>query len=127
MKKNLFVLTVILFSGLLIGCSSKTYNIDLPDKSDIESITVLNDGILKDISENEFETIFDILKNKETKEDSIQDGPVGVSNYITLTLHTESKKYTVYVYEKGSKYYIEQPYNGIYKISSDEYDILKQV
>ena len=122
MKKNLFILIVILFLGLLIGCSNKTYNIELPDKSDIKSITVLND-----ISESEFETIFNTLKNKKTKEDSIQDIPVGVSSYITLKLHTENKEYIIYVYEKWSKYYIEQPYNGIYKISSDEYDILKQV
>ena len=127
MKKNLFILIVILFLGLLIGCSNKTYNIELPDKSDIKSITVLNDGVLNDISESEFETIFNTLKNKKTKEDSIQDIPVGVSSYITLKLHTENKEYIIYVYEKWSKYYIEQPYNGIYKISSDEYDILKQV
>ena len=38
----------------------------------------------------------------------------------------ENKISTVFVYEKKDKYFIEQPYNGIYKISPDEYNSIEK-
>ena len=32
-----------------------------------------------------------------------------------------------YIYKKGNKYYIQQPYNGIYQITKDEYIIVKKI
>ena len=34
---------------------------------------------------------------------------------------------TIFVYKKNNSYYIEQPYNGIYQISGDEYNSIEKL
>ena len=62
-----------------------------------------------------------------TKNESIQDAPVNVENEIKVDFYLLDKETsTLFVYIKNDKYYIEQPYNGIYQMSGDEYNSIEK-
>ncbi len=69
------------------------------------------------------------ILNKEkrtTKEESIQDSPINVSDKIKIDFHfVNGGISTLFIYQKNKYYYIEQPYNGIYKITENEYKKIK--
>lgn len=62
-----------------------------------------------------------------TETESIQDSPVNVYNEIKINFYSDKENIsTLFVYKRNFKYYIEQPYNGIYKISADEYNSIEK-
>lgn len=64
---------------------------------------------------------------RTTTNESIQDSPINVENEIKIDFeYEENKTSTVFVYKKNGKYFIEQPYNGIYRISPDEYNSIEK-
>lgn len=53
--------------------------------------------------------------------------PVNVENEIKINFKiTNNEIKTIYVYKRKNKHYIEQPYNGIYEISEDEYNSIEK-
>lgn len=57
----------------------------------------------------------------------MQDYPVNAENIMKFELQfKEQGTSTLFVYMKKDKYYIEQPYNGIYRISGDEYNSIQK-
>lgn len=68
--------------------------------------------------------ISSLIKNIEEKssysKESVNDNPNNV-DYIKVKMDTK----TYYVYERNGKTYIEEPYNGIWKIPSDLYKTIK--
>ena len=87
----------------------------------------------KDISINGREEMKDILyvlngTKRVTKNESIQDAPVNIDDEIKVDFHfIEAGVSTIFVYKKNNSYYIEQPYNGIYQISGDEYNSIEKL
>lgn len=54
----------------------------------------------------------------------MQDTPINADKVITVDFNfveTGVSTTMIFVYQKNSKYYIEQPYNGIYQISAEDY------
>lgn len=64
--------------------------------------------------------IKDIEEKSSYSKESVNDNPNGV-DYIKVKMDTK----TYYVYERNGKTYIEEPYNGIWKIPSDLYKNIK--
>ena len=62
------------------------------------------------------EIIADISSSEPTKKESVQDCPQ-VESYIKIDFQFETGTSTIFAYEDSGKYYIEQPYQGIYKIA----------
>ncbi len=108
----------------------RTYTLDLPQFENLKSISLnLNDKNVIVTDEEEMKDILSVLNNtkKVTKNESIQDAPVNVKDEIKLKFNlTKDEIFTIFVYTKNQKYYIEQPYNGIYQISGDEYNSIKK-
>ena len=135
-KRNVFiVLIIILFLLIAVCCiyyftNNRTYKINLPELEKLESITLEKDGNEKIITnDEEIKEVLEILKGKErnTKTQSIQDEPVNISNKIKIEINfKEIGQSILFIYEKDNKCYIEQPYNGIYKISGDEYKSIEK-
>lgn len=87
-----------------------------PDETKVISITVAEgEGEAKQVPEDDFLPILTCIRNAvPTIKDSVNDTPYE-KEYYTLTVSTEWEQYRYYVYQKGSQYYIEKPYEGIYK------------
>lgn len=121
-----FILVILIFTLCFAIINKPKYNLKLPEISDVSSIFVtLNDNEVKLDKEEEITSIITTLMSngRTTKIESIQDFPVNVSNVITIKIyHKSSGNSTLFVYERKRNYYLEQPYNGIYEISSDEYN-----
>ena len=133
-KKIVFILVIeILLVLISIGIAyhfrdRRTYELDLPETESLTSIVLEQNAESKAISR--FEEMDDILNvlngvKRITQKDSIQDVPVNVENEIKIDFISEKRTSTIFVYKKAGKYYIEQPYNGIYQISTDEYNSIE--
>lgn len=109
----------------------RTYTLNLPQLEKLESISLNQNE--KDISINDREEMKDILyvlngTKRVTKNESIQDAPINIDDEIKVDFHfIEAGVSTIFVYKKNNSYYIEQPYNGIYQISGDEYNSIEKL
>lgn len=80
---------------------------------------------------NEQEQIKDIMfiindVKRTTSNTGILDNPVNVENVIKINIeYGKGNNSTVFIYKRKNKYFIEQPYNGIYRISHDEYNSIE--
>jgi len=137
MKKKTIIITivVILFVTLMIGFfyhfwDRNNYELNLPQLEKLKNISLQQNENKKIINDNEeMKDLLYVLNgiNRTTKEESIQDEPVNINNEIKVDFNfMESGTSTIFIYEKNNKYYIEQPYNGIYQISGDEYNSIQK-
>lgn len=137
MKKKQIVLIgigVVIVFAIIFGIAyhfrdRRTYSLNIPQVENLESISlkVNEKGKPYNASYNEEEVMKKILDNiagtkRITKKESIQDYPINADDVIIVEFYfKEQGSSMLYLYKKNNKFYIEQPYNGIYKISEDEY------
>lgn len=120
-KKTLYTLGIILFLVVCFLIYSKITTpilIDLlPERNTISSIDIKNESNTKTLkTENEIEdTIQKLSKSKLTRKKSVSDFPL-TDNYTTISLNSENGEVTkMYLYQENKKYFIELPYQGIYR------------
>ncbi len=136
-KRNLiFIIILLVFVGAILGVLyfnkvyKSSYALNIPSEDNVYNISLEQNG--KRIEVNEQDKIKDIIYiigevKRTTTNESIQDSPINVENEIKIDFeYEENKTSTVFVYKKNGKYFIEQPYNGIYRISSDEYNSIEK-
>ncbi|MBE5876701.1 MAG: hypothetical protein E7290_07410 [Lachnospiraceae bacterium] len=61
----------------------------------------------------EFISIISDAKN--TNKSSVQDFPLA-DNYGTIHIFSKDNSLTIYYYEENGRYFLKQPYHGIYEI-----------
>ena len=92
--------------------------------NDISKVRSIKDG--KNISE-----IYNVLLlSKKSKMKSIGDIPSNFNGKLTkiILIDNFNNEISLFVYKgKYGKYYVEKPYEGIYKISVDGYKVLTEV
>lgn len=122
MKKCFSVIICVVCILTLFACGKKANPIILPQSSDVVSVDVIDGENTVNCSDKTWidEVINGITDSKPTNKQSVQDFPQ-VDNYIKVELNSQTEKTTVFVYKDKGKFYIEQPYNGIYIIDSDLY------
>lgn len=135
-KTIIFILILFMCIGAVLGifCYNKlnksSYSLNLPSSDSVYNIILEQNGKTSEIDNKEkIKDIVDVIieVKRTTKEKSIQDSPINVNNEIKIDFEFEDNKIaTVFAYEKNDKYYIEQPYNGIYRISPDEYNSIEK-
>ena len=135
-RNVLFMILVIIVLGVLVAGvmyhfrDRRTYSLNLPQLEKLKSISLEQNANGKVISGNEeMKDILYVLNGTKrvTKNESIQDAPVNIDNEIKVDFNfIESGTSTIFVYKKNNNYYIEQPYNGIYQISGDEYNSIEK-
>ncbi len=136
-NKNVLViiLAVIILVALSIGIfyyfsNRRIYELNLPELENLQSISLKQDENEKIFSDSDkIKEILDIIGGVKSKikKESIQDYPVNVVDAIKVNFNFIGRgASTLFVYEKNNKYYIEQPYNGVYQISADEYDLIEK-
>lgn len=122
MKKCFSVIICVACILTLFACSKKANPIILPQSSDVVSVDVTVGENTVNCSDKTWidEVISGLSDSKPTNRESVQDFPQ-VDNYIKVELNSQTEKTTVFVYKDKGKFYVEQPYNGIYIIDSDLY------
>ena len=111
---------------------NKEYEINLFELEEISSITI--DTLAQYDNEKEFkdeetiEEIYEVFANKKTSIESVNDIPVNPDILYFVKLKNNSGNYkSAYIYKKDNQYYIEQPYNGIYQVTEDEYTKIEKI
>lgn len=135
MKKSwMFIASIVvllpagIMAVLFFGVNRRSYELHLPAPEKLASISVKKEGRQTEIVDSEIiEDIIYVLSGsgngRRTKEESISDAPQGAEELFLVDFHfAEQGTSTLFVYKKGGRYYMEQPYNGIYQISGDEYN-----
>ena len=121
MKKIGLAVIIIMLSMYTFHSNKK--NLDLPDTSKVEFGHV-HGGAMTTVYELNQDKISSLINDIEEKssysKESVNDNPNGV-DYIKVKMDTK----TYYIYERNGKTYIEEPYNGIWKIPSDLYKSIK--
>lgn len=138
MKKGkiIFIIILLVCVGGVLGIlyfnkiNKSSYTLNIPSDDSVYSINLEQNG--KRIEVSEQDKIKDIIYiisevKRTTTNESIQDSPINVENEIKIDFeYEENKTSIVFVYKKNGKYFIEQPYNGIYRISPDEYNSIEK-
>lgn len=133
-KKNIILLGVGLISSILVLMliciyflkGRDVYELNLPEYEEVEKIVFEKNGEIDTLNSNNYiEVVMNILDNmkKTTYKESVQDYPVNIDNLIKIDIYLKNDSIsTIFMYEENNKYYIEQPYNGIYKLKKDEFE-----
>ena len=135
-KIALVVLGIILLVGIIVGIflnsNKRNYELNLPQQEKLSSIVIKSNTNSAEVTDNE--EIKDIIyvlsesgNGRTTKEESIQDYPVNSDNIVQVNfVFNESGESTLFVYMKNGNYYLEQTYNGIYRINGDAYNSIEK-
>lgn len=124
--KNFFGLLLLIFSALcLFSCGKKADSIVLPDADKIVSVTVTYKETVEEHADREWveKAISNISDAVPTDKQSISDVP-HVEDYIKIDFLFEEGAGTLFAYQDGRNYYVEQPYQGIYEINTKLYEWL---
>ena len=128
----IFLILLFFITFILIVSNKRNYELNLPKQEKLKSITIETQANQKEIIDTqEIQDIIYILNNsgkgRNTKQESINDFPVNTEKIITVKFNFEEEGTSIiFVYIRNDNYYIEQPYNGIYKISGDEYNSIEK-
>lgn len=131
MKKFLSLFLFLTCILTLAACGKKAAPITLPQADKITSIdiTIAENTVSHSDKTWISEIIADISSSEPTKKESVQDVPQAES-YIRIDFRhetgTETETITIFAYEDRGKYYLEQPYQGIYKIERRLFERLKE-
>lgn len=126
MKKIVYIFIITIMVCSIAGCTQKTVvPINLPEKSVIQSIDIIIGDETENHSDSEWinQCISSITDAQATSKESIQELPQ-VDEFIQININTDNAISTIYVYMEKGNYYIEQPYQGIYKTDSAFYEML---
>ena len=123
MKKYISLFLCLTCILTLVACGKKAAPIQLPQTSDITSVDVTVGENTTNHSDTAWisEIISDISSSEPTSKQSVQDFPQ-TESYIKIDFQFETGTSTIFAYEENGKHYIEQPYQGIYKIDSQLYE-----
>ena len=127
MKKYISIFLCLACVLILVACGKKGDPITLPQTDEITSIDITVGENTVSHSDKTWisEIIANISSSEPTKKESVQDVPQAES-YIKIDFQFETGTSTLFAYEDSGKYYVEQPYQGIYKIDSQLYSQLQE-
>ncbi len=122
----IIIVAVVIASTFLFRAEKFTMNFNNMDS--VQTVVVSYSQGEPDLVINNDLMIYDIVSfikkvNYETKIESVSDEP-NVEIYYKINLKTQNTESVVYIYERDGKKYIEQPYNGIYEVSDEIYDVI---
>ena len=129
----LFILLIAVACMVVVKRMNNIYYIlNLPQQESLKSISVKGQNKQKEVIDSkEIQDIIYVLndgdKGRTTRKNSISDYPVNASNIIEITCNfIESGTSKTFIYKKNNNCYLEQPFNGVYRISADEYNSIEK-
>ncbi len=136
-NKLIYILILFMCVGAVLGIycyntlNKTEYTLNLPKEAEnYSNITIEYNGDARVIEKSEnIQSILNKLIGSEriTKKESIQDNPIETEEEFKIDItFDKGATSTIFVYKKADKYYIEQPYNGIYEITQEEYNSINK-
>ena len=128
LKKEIIKLIVIIaLAAIMCGVVyvlSNNKKINLPKMGEVKEVLIKEDNRVVTISEKkEIEKIYKIIENKKSMKKSVTDTPKDVKKLTKISfIIGDDEKNIMNIYMKDDMYYLEQPYNGIFKLSKKEYE-----
>lgn len=126
MRKTSLLGFVLLCAIILTGCGQATNQpITLPDANNIIKAELsTEESDVKTCSSTEISDILTALQSATlTHRESIHDIPFA-ADWIKVDMFFENGFSRFYAYKDNGKYYVEQPYSGIYEIDESVYLLL---
>lgn len=134
-NKLVSILVVIIVFGFIAGViwykwvNRDVYILDIPNSYNLSSIAYeLESGSITVATEEGMDKVLDGLHNLnlETQDVSVQDVPSDVEHLVAIRLYykEEDTVGNFYIYKRKDNYYLEEPYNGLYKITEEEYNYI---
>ncbi len=122
----LVMLLILIGIGVLYLFRDKEYQLYLPDQELIVSFNIEQNSNSKLIStEEDIINVYNVIKgdNRLTVIPSKDESFGTINNIVIINLNYEEKvASTYYLYLKDNTYYLEQPLNGIYEVTKNEYE-----
>lgn len=127
MKKMISLVLCLVCALTFVACGDKANPITLPQADEITSIDItFGENTVTHLDKTWIsEVISDLSGSEPTRKESVQDVPQA-ENYIKVELRLKTGIRILFAYEDTGKYYIEQPYQGIYRIDSQLFEKLQQ-
>ncbi len=136
LKKKIMLISIAFIFAVVIG-AIVIYNnifplaepIKLPTASEVYAIEIKKENISEQYtSDKEIAEILGCLsKAKATRIITAHERPV-VREYYTVNFYSKEEwQYTSFVYKENFKWYIEQPYYGVYEIEKELADFLPYI
>ena len=133
MKK---IILFIIIAGVFVLAFSffsnrETYKLNTINYHDITSITIdtlaQDDNVFEYNDDKTIKAISNLLKNRTTSRKSKSSNPINPDELFIIKVNSIDKSIDTYIYKISDTYYLEQAYNGIYKINKDEYNVVKNI
>lgn len=128
MKRYFFIAFIVILAIFLSACSTnKDSSLRLPNKTDVTAVSISCDEKKVKITDKEvIEKLFADLSTVRIKSDeSYNDAPMA-EKYIRISFEVFGRKTgdDTFIFEKGGKFFIEQPYHGIFSIEESQYSAI---
>ena len=122
----LLLAAALLAAFVLSPLGRRTYRLNLPSSADVtEAVLRWEDGEETHLAGREaVGAVTGLLlgDGRTTTRESVQDAPVRAENCIQIDfIFSGGGASTLFVYEKRGARWLEQPYNGIYAFSEEEF------
>ena len=121
MKKCVSLATALTLLLILTACG-RTETMTLPETGKIASVDVTaGDQTVRHTDEAWISEMVTTFSGAEpTGRESVQDVPQA-EEFIRLDLQLGSGASTLFAYQEGGSFYVEQPYQGIWRITGEQY------
>jgi len=126
MKKAVLLLLALAGCLSLAACGKKAAPIVLPDPEKILSIDVTAGEVTHTFEDSQWirQVIEGISGSAPTRKQSVQDTPT-VKEYARIDFHHRpSGTSSLFTYVEKGIFYVEQPYQGIYEIDRELYQLM---
>ncbi|MBQ8379256.1 MAG: DUF5301 domain-containing protein [Clostridia bacterium] len=126
-KLTIFIILAIVLIIVAVCIFSKKYTLVINDADNIKSVISQKNtsgGKIEVSSKTLISEIVAAISSERTTKQKSEGEIPNVEEYYTITFKDSEQK--IYMYIKDGVCYIEEPLNGIYKITQEEYDKIMQ-
>lgn len=132
LKKSIIIIATFIAATIIGGLILYTNifplaePIELPKANEVYAVEVKKENVIANYTDDKaILAILNYFSNaKPTRVMSINDTPDVGEFYIINFLSKDESLYKSYIYYKNSKWYIEQPYYGVYEVGEEILDFL---
>lgn len=133
--KKIIVLFIFFIAAIFIFMVSRNNSyLVVPNPEKLSSITFINvvneKGVERVIvyEQSDIYELLEVFKNsKKTNKESISDFPNKAKFTTILFNFTPGGNSLRSIYEENEVFYIDQPYNGVFKLGSNDLDVLDEI